>query len=216
MDPANQRSFSRRGVMTISADPDAEPLQRDLVITAEAKLADGSVLRRTATGLGSVTDIANGTGLPDAASTDRQKPFTAPWLSMKMPAAIAMEPVAIVEVKAAGHTQMAEGDAYQFEWKIVSKQKDLAMPNSVNADAPGVRDIRVIDMKAMKMDAKGTQSGTFTITTTRATTPAVYDLIISANLMVDGRREQVSSRAIPFEVLKGVSENAAKASSGSR
>jgi hypothetical protein len=216
VDPANQRSFSRRGVMTISAEPDAEPLRRDLVITAEAKLADGSVLRRTATGPGSVTDIANGTGLPDAASTDRQKPFTAPWLSMKMPAAIAMEPVAIVEVKAAGHTQMAEGDAYQFEWKIVAKQKDLAMPNSVNADAPGVRDIRVIDMKAMKMDAKGTQSGTFTITTTRATTPAVYDLVISANLMVDGRREQISSRAIPFEVLKGVSENAAKASSGSR
>jgi hypothetical protein len=214
IDPTNQRSFSRRGVMTLSADADAEPLARELVIVAEGKLADGSVLRRTAIGLGSVTDIASGTGLPDAASTDRQKPFTAPWLDMRMPASIGLEPVATLEVKSAGHTQMAEGDSYRFEWKIATKRKDIAMPDSVSADAPGVRDIRVIDMKAT---AKGAPSGTFTITTTRATTPVIYDLVISANIMVDGRREQVSSRAIPFEVLKGVSsENATKATSGSR
>jgi Bacterial pre-peptidase C-terminal domain len=214
IDPSNQRSFNRRGIMTITADPDAEPLRHDLVIEGEAKLEDGSILRRTATGSGSVTDIANGTGLPDASSTDRQKPFTAAWLDMDMPASITSEPVATVEVKSTGHTQMAEGDAYRFEWKIATKRKDLTMPSSVNADAPGVRDIRVIDMKA---DAKGAPSGTFTITTTRATTPVVYDLVISANMMVDGKREQIISRAIPFEVLKGASsENATKATSGNR
>jgi hypothetical protein len=214
VDPANQRSFSRRAILTVSSDPDAESLQHELAITGEAKLADASTLRRTATGPGSVTDIAGGTGLPDPASTDRQKPFTAPWLDIKMPAAITHEPVATLEVKSTGHTQMAEGDAYQFEWTIVTKRKDIALPDSVNADAPGVRDIRVIDMKAT---AKGSPTGSFTITTTRATTPAIYDLVISANLMVDGRREQISSRAIPFEVLKGVSsENTAKATSSAR
>jgi hypothetical protein len=109
---------------------------------------------------------------------------------------------------------MPEGDAYQFEWTIAAKRKDLTMPATVNADAPGVSDIRVIDMKAA---AKGSPSGTFTITTTRATTPVVYDLVITANLMVDGRREQITSRAIPFEVLKGVSsETTAKTASSAR
>jgi hypothetical protein len=214
VDLANQRSFNRRAVMTLSADADAEPLKHELVITGEAKLADGTTLRRTAVGLGSVTDIAGGTGLPDPSSTDRQKPFTAQWLNVKMPAAITQEPVATLEVKPTGHTQMPEGDAYQFEWTIAAKRKDLTMPATVTADAPGVRDIRVIDMKAA---AKGSPSGTFTITTTRATTPVVYDLVISANLMVDGRREQITSRAIPFEVLKGVSsETTNKTASSAR
>jgi hypothetical protein len=214
MDATNQRSFSRRAVMTLTVAPDAELPKSDLVVVAEGKLADGAVLRRSATGLGVLIDVASGTGLPDAASTDRQKPFTATWLGMEMPAAITKEPAATLEVRATGHTQMAEGDAYKFEWKVATKNKMLAMPASVSADAPGVRDIRVIDVKPA---AKGADNGTFTITTTRATTPAVYDLVISANLMVDGQREVITSRAIPFEVLKGASdEGPTKVTSGSR
>jgi hypothetical protein len=196
--------------LTVAAD--AELPKSDLVIVGEARLADGSMLRKAATGFGAVTDIAGGTGLPDPSSSDRQKPFTASWLGMTLPAAIAKEPSAIIEVKSAGHKQMAEGDAYDFEWKITAKRNDIPMPSTVNADPPGVRDLRVIDMKAT---SKGAPTGTFTITTTRATTPAIYDLVISADFMVDGQKEIISSRAIPFEVLKGVSsENSTKSASG--
>ncbi|MCU1261480.1 MAG: hypothetical protein JWO80_4365 [Bryobacterales bacterium] len=214
IDPSNQRSFSRRGIMTLTVSPEAEPLKSDLVIVGEARLADGSTLSRKAMGLGTVIEIAGGTGLPDPSSSDRQKPFTASWLGLSMPAAITREPTATLEVKSTGHTRMAEGDAYNFEWTVVSKRKDLAMPTSVNADTPGVRDIRIIDMKPA---SKGAATGSFTVTTTRATTPVVYDLVITANLMVDGQRETVSSRAIPFEVLKGASsEDSTKTTSGIR
>jgi hypothetical protein len=152
--------------------------------------------------------------LPDPGSTDRQKPFTASWLGLALPTATTKAPSAILEVKPIGHKQMPEGDAYNFEWTITTKRKEIGMPATVNTDAPGVRDIRVIDMKATSKDAP---TGTFTVTTTRATTPAVYDLVISANLMVDGQREIISSRAIPFEVLKEASsENPTKSTSGSR
>lgn len=214
IDPSNQRSFSRRGVLSLTADSDAEWPKSELVIVGEAILSDGSTLRKNATGLGVLIDVASGTGLPDPGSTDRQKPFTASWLGLTMPAATTKEPSAILEVKSVGHKQMPEGDAYNFEWKITTKRKDLGMPAIVNTDAPGVRDIRVIDMKASSKDAP---TGTFTVTTTRATTPAVYDLVISANLMVDGQREIISSRAIPFEVLKEASsENSTKSTSGIR
>ncbi len=214
MDATNQRSFSRRAVMTLTVAEDAELPKSDLVIVGEGKLADGSVLQRRAMGLGALIDVASGTGLPDAASSDRQKPFTAAWLGMAMPSAIAKEPPAVLEVRSTGHTQMAEGDAYTFAWKVVTKNKMLAMPANVNADAPGVRDLRVIDMKPA---SKGADNGTFTITTTRATTPAKYDLVIGATLMVDGQRETITSRAIPFEVLKGAGdEGSTKVTSGSR
>jgi hypothetical protein len=109
---------------------------------------------------------------------------------------------------------MEQGDAYNFEWTIVAKDKSLAMPASVNADAPGVRDIRIINMKPA---SKGAAKGTFTVTTTKATTAAKYDLVVSANLMVEGQRETFVSRAIPFQVVEGgTSENAVKTSAGNR
>jgi hypothetical protein len=133
---------------------------------------------------------------------------------MAMPSSISKEPPATLEVHETGHNQMPEGDAYKFAWKVVTKNKMLPMPANIQADAPGVRDIRVIDVKAA---SNGADNGTFTITTTRATTPAVYDLVISANLLIDGQRETITSRAIPFEVLKGTSdEGTTKVTSGSR
>jgi hypothetical protein len=88
------------------------------------------------------------------------------------------------------------------------------MPATVNADAPGVRDIRVINMKP---SAKGAATGTFTVTTTKATTPAKYDLVVTASLMVEGQRQTIMSRAIPFEVVEGgTNENPSKTSAGSR
>jgi len=214
MDATNQRSFSRRGILTLTVAPDAEMPKSDLVIEAEAKLADGTMLKRRAAGLGALIDVAGGTGLPDATSSDRQKPYTASWLGMAMPSAITKEPSAILEVRSTGQTQMPEGDAYKFEWKVVTKNKMLAMPASVSADAPGVRDIRVIDVKPA---SKGADNGTFTVTTPRGTSPAKDGLVISAWLMVDGQRESITSRAIPFEVLKGATdEGSTKVTSGSR
>jgi hypothetical protein len=217
-DASNQRLQSRRGILTLTVDPDAEIPKSDLIVTGEARLSDGTVLRRRAAGMGVVIDIANGTGLPDTASTDRQKPFTAPWLEMGMPAAIAGEPPATLEITALRRTRMGEGDAYDFAWKIVTRNKDLAMPANLNVDPPGVREIHVLNMKP---ESKGAPTGTFTVTTTKSTAPGRYDLIATANLMVNGQKETIVSRAIPFRVgdetdAEGAkSESAGKVTTGS-
>lgn len=214
IDAANLRSFSRRAIMTLTVAEDAELPKSDLVITGEGMAADGSVIERLASGAGALIDVAAGTGLPDATSTDRQKPFTAPWLGMEMPAAITKEPPATLEVRPTGRTQMAEGDAYRFEWKVTTKNKMLTMPATVSADVPGARDLRIIDVKAA---SKGADHGTFTVTTTHSTTPQTYDLLASATLLIDGQREVIYARAIPFEVLKGsTDEGSTKVTSGSR
>ncbi len=215
MDSSNQRAPSRTGVMTLSVAPDAEMPKSDLVIVGEAKLSDGSLLRRQATGPGLSIDVAGGTGLRDPSSTDRQNPFTASWLGMTMPAAITKEPLATLEVRQTGKTQMAEGTAYQFEWKVITKDKTLTMPRLLQVETPGIRGSRVIDQKPA---SKGADNGTFTVTTTRGSTmPLTYDLVATASLMVDGQRETITSRVIPLEVVEGASdEGSTKVTTGSR
>jgi hypothetical protein len=63
-------------------------------------------------------------------------------------------------------------------------------------DVIGAKDIRIIDMKA----APGGASGTFAVTTTKATDPASYDLYINGRLRTDDGDEVIVSRPIPFEV----------------
>ena len=154
-------------------------------------------MKRTATGSGAVIDVAAGTGLPDASSTDRQKAFTAPWLNIAMPAALTNPPAAALSVKQIKRTEMAEGDAFDFEWTITTKNPGLAMPTNIAVNAPGAKDLRTIDMKPT---AKGAPTGTFRVTTTKSTAAATYDFLVSANLTVDGNRETIFSQAIPWQV----------------
>jgi hypothetical protein len=192
MDAGGARALSRRGVITLTAAQDAEQPASELTV-----VADGGSLHRQATGAGVVIDIAAGTGLADIASTDRQKPFTAPWLNMAMPASVAKEPLATISIKQIRRTHMDEGDAFDFEWNIDTKDKSLAMPATINVDAPGARDLRVIDMKPA---AKGAPAGTFRITTTKTTVPGTYDLVVNASLMPEGQqRETIVSRAISWK-----------------
>jgi hypothetical protein len=51
----------------------------------------------------------------------------------------------------------------------------------------------------MKPATKGAPNGTFRITTTKSTVPATYDLVVNANLMLDGQRENIVSRAISWK-----------------
>jgi hypothetical protein len=66
----------------------------------------------------------------------------------------------------------------------------------VSVDVIGAKDLRVIDMKA----ETGNLSGTFAVTTTKATDPARYDLYINGRLRTDDGDEVIVSRPIPFEV----------------
>ena len=192
LDSTGARSGNRNGVLTVTVDPDAELPASELRVVAE-----GGGLTRVAPGLGAVIDVAAGTGLPDAASTDRQKAFTAPWLNLAMPAALTNPPAAIITVKQFKRTEMAEGDAFDFEWTIATKNPGLAMPSTISVNTPGAKDLRIIDMKPT---AKGAPTGTFRITTTKSTSAATYDMIVSAGLTLDGNRETIISRAFPWEV----------------
>ena len=86
MDASNARTFNRRGILTLTADPGVALPTGQLQIWGEGKLADGTVLRRRARGNGMAIDVA---GATEQGVVDRQRPVTAPWLDVDLPVALA-------------------------------------------------------------------------------------------------------------------------------
>jgi hypothetical protein len=195
MDANNTRTFNRAGVLLLTADPGVELPAGQLKIWGEGTPADGTALRRQARGLGIVETV---TGATDQGVVDRQRPVTAPWLGLDLPVGVAEPASATLEVHQTGLKQMEEGARYEFayQWTVPGRGTP---PAQVGVDIVGARDIRVIDKKP----AKDALSGTFVVTTTKATDPARYDLYISGRLKTDDGEEAIVSRPLPFEVVGG-------------
>jgi hypothetical protein len=192
LDASGARTFNRRGILILTAEAGASFEAGELEVWGEGTLADGSVLRRRARGPGMVVDVA---GATEQGVVDRQRSLTAPWLGLDLPAAMAETPSASLEVRQTAIKQMQEGARYEYEYKWKVRGRGTP-PRQVGVDVIGAKDLRVIDMVA----AKDMMSGTFAVTTTKATDPAPYDLYVNGRLRTDDGEELIVSRPILFEV----------------
>ena len=201
------RPRSSPGVLVLTADADLQLSNVELAVEAVADLPGGEQIVRRAEGPGMTLGVA---GATLQGSVDRQRSITAPWLGLQLPAAATTAPPATLEVAMLGRKRLEEGDQIQLHWKWNARDAAQTFPKTVNADLVGAADIRVIDAKT---DPKDRTTGTFTITTTKLTRPATYDLYITGRLMVEGQQRDIVSRPIPVEVLEVSSANAAKTDS---
>jgi hypothetical protein len=192
LDASGARTFNRRGVLILTADADASLASGDLQVWGEGTMADGTVLRRRARGPGMVVDVA---GATEQGVVDRQRAVTAAWLGLDLPAAMADAPSASLEVRQTKVKQMEEGGRYEYEYKWTVRGRGTP-PRQVGVDVIGAKDLRIIDMVA----GAGGMTGTFAVTTTKATDPARYDLYVSGRLRTDEGEEVIVSRPIAFEV----------------
>ncbi len=188
--------FSRRGVVTLTAEAGAK-FEGELEAWAEGKTSDGALLKRRAKGMGVQINIAGATA---QGVVDRQRPLTAPWLGMQLPAAVTTEPAARLVVKQVDKKREVEGDRYQFTWKWdVKPGATVVRPDSIGVDIVGVNDIRIIDVMR---DAKDPLAGSFVVTTTKVTMPSMYDLVASGRVMLDGVTEEIYAKPIRMEVTE--------------
>ena len=200
VDANNARTLNRRGLLTITADRDVKLAVDQLQIWGEGKLADGGVLRRRARGPGIVVDVA---GATEQGVVDRQRPVTAPWLGLDLPVAMGDAPVATLEVRQTKLIPMAEGTRYEYAYQWTLKGRGTP-PMQVGVDVIGAKDIRVIDMKS----DTGGKSGTFAVTTTKATDVGRYDVYVTGRVRTDDGDENVVAPVIPFEVSGGTNSAA--------
>ncbi|HXB70937.1 MAG TPA: PPC domain-containing protein [Candidatus Acidoferrales bacterium] len=195
VDAGNTRTFNRRGLLMLTAEKGVAMPLRELQVWGEGRLADGTMVRRQARGPGMAVDVA---GATEQGVVDRQRALTAPWLVLALPAAVGEPTTATLEVEQTKIIQMEEGARYEYAYKWTTAGRGTP-PEQVGVDVIGAKDIRVIDMKAGARN----MSGTFAVTTTKATDPARYDLYVSGRVKTDDGDESIVSRPIAFEVSGG-------------
>ncbi len=202
--PQNRNS---RGTLILTADPGVKLDPLDLIVEGLGKLPDGSSLVRRAEAPGMVVNVA---GASEQGSVDRQRPLTAPWLTLDLPVAQTKPRAAALEVTMSERKRMEEGDQIQFRWKWTSRDATLTLPKTVNVEMVGAADVRVIDMRTSADDRT---TGTFLVTTTKLTRASKYDLYITGRVTVDGQQEEIVSRPIAVEVDEVKARNVAETGS---
>jgi hypothetical protein len=194
VDPKNTRTFNRRGMVILSADAGAKPGVHELVVYGEAKLEDGTALRRRAAGPAMTVEVAGATA---QGVVDRQRPVTASWLGFDLPAAVAPPPPATLEVKQVKVTNMAEGNRYDFEYRWEVNGRGAELPQTLNVEIVGARDTRVTNMQ------KADSGGSFSVNTTKSTAPDSYDVIVRGKVKAGGAEEEIYAQPVRLLVAEG-------------
>ena len=190
----NPRNRNSRGVLILTAATGVELPPVELAVEAEGALPDGTRFTRRAAGPGILVNVAGDT---QQGAVDRQRPLSAPWLSLDLPVAGAEALPAALEVSLIDRKRMTEGDQIKYQWKWTLRDKSIRPPEKIAAEMVGAADVRVIDAK---VDPDDPTTGTFLMTTTRLTRPATYDMFVTGEIKIDGRDVNIVSRPISVEV----------------
>jgi len=193
------RGFIRAGTLMLTAESNVKIPASELTIEAIGWLPDGTILTRRAEGPGMLVNVA---GAVNQGALDRQRPVSASWLGLELPAAGTRALPAQLSVKLEKTTRKASGDELLFRWKW--NARGVTVPETVGMSLVGAADVRAIEMAA---DAKDKTTGTFLVTTTRLTRPGRYDFYVVGNVMVDGQNEAIYSRPLDIRIEPAPDEN---------
>lgn len=197
------RIVTRRAMIGLTAAQGAEINLSELSFVA---VGDG--IERRARGIGYAINVA---GAVTQGVVDRQRALNGAWLGLELPAAMTEAQPATLDLKLEKSEKKESGYAFHFRWTWNARNNMQAVPPSVSVDVPNFADLRIINMAVEKGNRK---SGTFQVTSTRNTAPALYDIMINGRLMIGTQQHDVYSKALSFEVpaLEPEEKNATSAS----
>src|ERR1700722_9039693 len=198
-------SISRRGMLTITAKPGAQPMKlAELVVWGEGKTGDGAVVRRKAQCPGMITEVAGGTGISDAEDRENQSPFVAPWLGRNLPVVVAKAESGTIEPDAPRVLRLVQGTGYSMNWNFKGRNPDARPPENVAVDvaSPAAAELGVRRAKTEKKEEKYAEKGEFSVLTTTHSSPEKYDLVLYGESK-DGESEALLTPAITIEVVQG-------------
>ncbi|MBM3786315.1 MAG: hypothetical protein FJW30_18300 [Acidobacteria bacterium] len=189
MDGVTTRALSRRAMVALTAEPGVS------LDTAEIAFAvKGEGFERRATGVGFAIAVA---GATSQGVVDRQRALSGSHLGLELPAAVAPAQPAALTLTLEKSEKKLSGYEFLFRWKWTVRNPMLTVPMTVAADVPNFVDLRVINMAVDKEDKN---TGTFLVTSTRNTAPAIYDIMINGRLMADNTAHDIYSTALSFQV----------------
>ena len=190
----NNRAASRRAILSLTAASDTRLSGSEISLQAVASDEKGGTVVHPANGLGFAIAVA---GATEQGVVDRQRPITGEWLGHKLPAALTDPTPATLALTLEKTEKKQSGYEFLFRWKWSVRNTSMRVPEIVSADVPNFIDLRVI---GMTVDEKDNTTGTFLVTSTKNTLPALYNIIISGRLMSSGSPQDIYSPAMAFTV----------------
>jgi hypothetical protein len=174
--------------LTITSDSTAKPQSVELSVIAEAVTPNGSIRR-----------MARGPGMIVAVKGDKQKPFTAAWLDMKLPMATTTALPVSLEVPTP-QVRISQGFEYALDYRVKRKEGGKVTGRVAQQIAGAVSNLRVI--RGLENN-KNPDAGSVLISTTFATPVTTFDMIVSAPAEIDGKPVTVFAPALEIEVAPG-------------
>lgn len=194
------RQLSTRGYLTLTAKPGAPPRAVELSVWGEGVSAAGPI-RRRAQGPGMMVLVGGGEVLNQTGDLVLSKPLVFPWLGLELPLAISKAMPVSLEI-AKRIVRVVQGIDYPIEWKLV-KQGPGIVPRSISASLPygEIKDLSVRETP----ESKGKDEGKVVVSSSFDTPLAKLDVVLSANVQINGKDERVTSPALTVEVVRGYS-----------
>jgi hypothetical protein len=173
--------------LTITSDPTVKAQLVELSVIAEAVTPDGSI-RRTARGPGMIVPVRG----------DKQKPFNAAWLDMKLPMATTTALPVSLEVPTP-QVRISQGFEYALDYRLRRKEGARLTGKVAQQIAGAVSNLRILK----GLENKNPDAGSVLVSTTFATPVTTFDMIVSAPIEIDGKPVTVFAPALEIEVAPG-------------
>jgi hypothetical protein len=190
----NNRATSRRAMLSFTAAAGASFDASEVVLRAVAAGDPAVKFTSKAAGMGFAIPVS---GATEQGVVDRQRPLTGAWLGHELPTALTNATPATLGLILENSEKKESGYEFRFRWKWAVKSSMQRVPEEVNADVPNFIDLRVI---GMAVDPKDKTTGTFLVTSTKNTLPALYDILVTGRVMAEGTPVEVVSPIVTFTV----------------
>lgn len=196
LDATLKRAPITTGYITLTAKPDAKPRTMELAIWGEGG-PPGHPIRRRAEGPGLVftvkgEEIINLTG--DATPT---RPTVYPWMGIELPLALGASLPAELQVSDR-NLRAVQGMDFPLPFQIVKQGAGIVTEDVRELPLPRVKDLITKNTNELK----GGDKGKLMMGTTQDTPLVKFDLVLSANLQVNGKMETIVAPAITVDLVR--------------
>ena len=190
----------RRALVTLTPRPGSPARLLDLDVWGVGKTQDGDAIRRHAPAPAVISVAADAGGVPLTADN-----IEAPLMSPTLPAAIAPQEPAVLEVLTPRFVRLIMGQNHELKWSFHARQAGIRPPEQVSAR------LGIATFVKRGEQGKYAQEGTLTLVTSEtagfgtefADLPLRFDMLLSGLIEVGGAKRVIFAPAVTFEMVLG-------------
>ena len=183
-------------LLTLTHKPGSELRDAALRIWGEAEIG-GRLVRRRARGPGLEVNVQSdneirrlGSGFSSA--------NVAPWLGADLPIRIVPEQPASIEVTSPRYMRIIPGLKYELNWEFLAKDDGINPPRRMGSRK--TRNVRTFN-RLRKGDI-GKPRGVFDVGSQLGWGPGKYEIVLAAEVNIDGGKETVYAPAVTVDVIR--------------